>query len=58
MKNAVPAPDRKPQINLQLEVEEKDLFEKVAKARGLKVSALIRLLVIDEGRRLGIKTDL
>lgn len=46
---------RKPQINLGLSEEEKDIFEQVAVARGnIGVSALIRLLVTDEARRLGI----
>jgi hypothetical protein len=49
-------PARKPQVNLQLEAEEKELFEKVAKAKGnVGVSALLRLLVVEEARRLGIK---
>lgn len=45
---------RRPQVNLALEAEEKELMEKVAKARGLSVSALVRMLTIDEARRLGI----
>lgn len=46
---------RKPQINLGLAEEEKEVFEQVAKARGnIGISALIRLLVMDEARRLGI----
>lgn len=46
---------RKPQVNLSLEATEKELFETVAKARGnIGVSALLRLLVVDEARRLGI----
>ena len=46
---------RKPQVNLSLEASEKELFETVAKARGnIGVSALLRLLVVDEARRLGI----
>lgn len=46
---------RKPQINLGLSEEEKEIFEQVAVARGnIGVSALIRLLVTDEARRLGI----
>jgi hypothetical protein len=49
-------PARKPQVNLQLEAWEKDLFETVAKARGnVGVSALIRMLVVDEARRLNIE---
>lgn len=45
---------RKPQLNLALDAEEKELVEKVAKARGVSVSALVRLLAFDEARRLGI----
>ena len=49
------ASTRKPQINLGLEESEKEVFEQVAIARGnIGVSALIRLLVMDEARRLGI----
>jgi hypothetical protein len=49
------ASPRKPQINLGLTEEEKEIFEQVAVARGnIGVSALIRLLVTDEARRLGI----
>lgn len=46
--------DRSPQINIKLSSEEKDLFQKVAKARGLKISSLARSLMHDEARRLGI----
>lgn len=46
---------RKPQVNLGLSEEEKEVFEQVALARGnVGISALIRLLVADEARRLGI----
>ncbi|WP_400190687.1 hypothetical protein [Hymenobacter sp. B81] len=48
-------PARKPQLNIALEQEEKDLVEAVAKARGVTVSSLIRLLAFDEARRLGMK---
>jgi hypothetical protein len=48
-------PARKPQVNLQLREDEKTLFLKVAKAKGnVGVSALLRLLVAEEARRLGI----
>jgi len=51
-------PARKPQVNLQLEAWEKKLFEDVAVARGnVGVSALLRLLVVDEARRLGIPVN-
>lgn len=55
---AADKPARKPQVNLSLEAWEKDLFETVAKARGnVGVSALLRLLVVDEARRLGIPVN-
>jgi hypothetical protein len=46
---------RKPQVNIELTEDEKGLFERIAQKRGVKVAALIRLLVLDEGRRLGIE---
>lgn len=46
---------RKPQLNLSLEPTEKDLVERVAKRRGLSVSALVRMLTLDEARRLGME---
>jgi len=45
---------RKPQVSIAVETGEKELMEKVAKQRGVSVSALVRLLVLDEARRLGI----
>ena len=44
----------KKQVGLEVTVEEKELAEKVAKERGLGFSALVRLLIKDEARRLGI----
>jgi len=46
---------RKPQLNLALHASDKDFIEKVAKARRLSVTGLIRTLVFDEGRRLGMQ---
>ena len=46
---------RKPQLNLALDAGDKDFIEKVAKARRLSVTGLIRTLVFDEGRRLGMQ---
>lgn len=46
---------RKPQLNLSVEEGEKELTEAVAKKRGVSVSALVRLLVHDEARRLGME---
>lgn len=45
---------RKPQLNVALEAAEKKLVEDVAKARGVTVSSLVRMLAFDEARRLGI----
>lgn len=44
----------KRQIGLEVTVEEKELAEKVAHERGLGLSALVRLLIKDEARRLGL----
>lgn len=44
----------KRQIGLEVSVEEREVAEKVASERGLGLSALIRLLIKDEARRLGI----
>ena len=46
--------ERPPQLNIKLSVDEKELTEKVAKARGLSISGLVRMLVLDEARRLSI----
>jgi hypothetical protein len=45
---------RKPLLSIEATAEEKAVFQKVAKARGLSVSALARTLMLDEARRLGI----
>jgi len=50
-----PAPsERPPQLNIKVSAEEKEMADKVAKARGLNTSGLVRLLIWDEARRLGI----
>lgn len=49
-----PSKSRKPQINVEVSAEEKELIEKVAKAKGLKAATLLRTLALDEARRLGI----
>lgn len=46
--------ERPPQLNIKVSVDEKELTEKVAKARGLSASGLVRMLILDEARRLGI----
>jgi hypothetical protein len=48
-------PARKPQMNITASVEEIALIERVAKKRGLSVSALLRSLALDEARRLGVE---
>jgi uncharacterized protein (DUF1778 family) len=50
-----PEKPRKPQINVEVTTEEKTLIEKVAAARGLKASTLLRTLALDEARRLAIQ---
>jgi len=47
-------PSRKPQINLEVTDEEKVFFGQLADARGVKLAALVRELLNEEGRRLGI----
>lgn len=55
--NAPPAA-KSPQINLKLEPWEKELFESVARVKGNSgISALLRLLVVEEARRLGIPVN-
>lgn len=46
---------RERQLNIKANDSEKALLEKVAQSRGLSSSALVRMLVADEARRLGIK---
>jgi uncharacterized protein (DUF1778 family) len=50
-----PEKPRKPQINVEATADEKDLIERVAKARGMKAATLLRTLALDEARRLGIE---
>jgi hypothetical protein len=45
---------RERQLNIKANDDEKALLEKVAKTRGLSSSGLVRMLVADEARRLGI----
>lgn len=49
-----PEKPRKPQINVEVSVEEKELIERVAKARSMKAATLLRTLALDEARRLNI----
>jgi hypothetical protein len=48
-------PARKPQMNITASIDEIALIERVAKKRGLSVSALLRSLALDEARRLGVE---
>ena len=50
-----PEKPRKPQINVEVTTEEKALVERVALARGMKSATLLRSLMLDEARRLGIQ---
>jgi hypothetical protein len=50
-----PIPIRKPQVSLALNPEDKEFIEAVAKAKGLSMTALLRSLAYEEGRRLGIE---
>jgi hypothetical protein len=46
---------RKPQIGVEVTPEEKDIIERVAKARGMRAATLLRTLALEEARRLEIK---
>lgn len=50
----MPKKPRKPLLSIEVEAEEKELFQRVAKQRRLTLSALTRLLLLDEAQRLGI----
>lgn len=54
MDKASESKPRKPLLSIEVEADEKNLFQKVAKARRLTLSALTRVLLHDEARRLGI----
>lgn len=46
---------RKPLLSIECENEDqKAHFGRIAKARGVSMAALVRLLLLDEGRRLGV----
>ena len=45
---------RKPLLSTEVEPNEKELFKKAAKARRLTLSALARLLLLDEVECLGL----
>jgi len=48
------APKSRTLLSIEVEPTEKELFKKAAKARRLTLSALARLLLLDEVQRLGI----
>ncbi len=54
MADKKPTGSRGPQLNVKLGEDEKRIAEEVAKARGLNTSGLVRMLILDEARRLGI----
>ncbi|SFP79101.1 hypothetical protein [Hymenobacter arizonensis] len=46
---------RKPILSVECESkEQKELFDRVAKERGVATASLVRMLILDEARRLGI----
>ena len=55
MTDKKPVGSRGPQLNVKLGEDEKRIADAVAKARGLNTSGLVRLLILDEARRLGIE---
>jgi hypothetical protein len=48
---------RKPQIGVEVTVEEKAMIEKVAKYKGMKAATLLRALALQEARNLGFLKD-
>jgi hypothetical protein len=47
---------RKPILSVEcVDKEQKDLFDRVADKRGIATAALVRLLLLDEARRLGVE---
>lgn len=47
---------RKPILSVEcVSKEQKDLFDRVADKRGIATAALVRLLLLDEARRLGVE---
>jgi hypothetical protein len=56
MKSEDAKPKRKPLLSIECESkEQKELFNRIAKRRGVTTAALVRLLLLDEARRLGIE---
>jgi hypothetical protein len=56
MKNEADKPVRKPILSVEcVDKEQKALFDRVAAKRGIATAALVRLLLLDEARRLGVE---
>jgi hypothetical protein len=56
MKSEEAKPARKPLLSIECESkEQKELFNRIAKRRVVTTAALVRLLLLDEARRLGIE---
>lgn len=54
--NAARRAARKPILSVECESkDQKELFDRVAKKRGVATAALVRLLLLDEARRLGVE---
>lgn len=54
--NAARRANRKPIISVECSSkEQKDLFDRVADKRGVATAALVRMLLLDEARRLGVE---
>jgi hypothetical protein len=45
----------KKQLSVVLEAAELETAKKVAKKRGVSTSSLVRMLILDEARRLGVE---
>lgn len=54
MENDKDKKGRAPQVNIRIKEDERETAEAVAKAHGLNLSALFRMLVMAEARRLGL----
>jgi len=48
-------PKSRTYLTIEVEPSEKELFKRTAKARRLTLSALTRLLLLEETQRLGVK---
>lgn len=58
MKIPASKPSRRPLLSVECDSEaQREYFGRIAKARGVSVAALVRLLLLDEGRRLGINAS-